>query len=148
LYALVHESSTQANEPNYTLFVEYTFALPKCDINDIRFMEVKPLPWEVGLIRRVQRPIYTSYILQRLVFLSCLNLDLVNSKTTTATTTRCQLCRLYISHVFPAHASGDTGCSIRFLVLFFAAATSKVVMILVSVARTASTLSALSYSER
>jgi len=111
-------------------------------------MEVKPLPWEVGLIRRVQRPIYTSYILQRLVFLSCLNLDLVNSKTTTATTTRCQLCRLYISHVFPAHASGDTGCSIRFLVLFFAAATSKVVMILVSVARTASTLSALSYSER
>jgi len=45
LYALVHESSTQAKEPNNILFVEYTtFALPKCDINDTRFMEVKPLP--------------------------------------------------------------------------------------------------------
>jgi len=68
---------------------------------------------------------------------------------TTATTTRRQLCSLYISHVFPVHASGDTGCFICFfLALFFAAATSKVVMIVVSVACTASTLSALRYSKR
>lgn len=67
---------------------------------------------------------------------------------TTATTTRCQQCRLYISHVFPTHASGDTECSIRFLALFSAAATSKIVKILVSVVRTANTLSAISYSGR
>jgi len=91
---------------------------------------------------------HTSYILQRLMFLCCLNL--VNSKTTNLWKQQPleHAVRLYISHVFPAHASGDTGCSIRFLALFFAAATHKVVMILVSFARTASTLSALSYSGR